>query len=227
MFSWHLAPFWLLLLLLPALASAGAEENEWRLKRSKRGIDVYTRPIEGSKYHEFKGVTMVQASMASVLAILDDAPACPRWLHLCKSSRVLTQISETERIFYQVTDLPFPARTRDLVMHAKVTFAEEGSILISMQTRPDHIAKTKYIRIKEAPGSYLLEPTPEGIRLTWIQRANPAGRLPAWLVNRLVKDIPYKSLRAFRRLTQEPPYRDATFKYDDQGRPYALNRPRQ
>ena len=202
----------------------------------------------------------VPGTVASALAILDDTQACTKWLHRCIESRVLTQVSNVERIFYQATGLAFPAQSRDAVLRARVSYKTDRSVLITMTALSEppgyfpeehspeehspqkHPPQEKHIRITNAHGSYLLEPLlPEAdmdgddngnqgrvqqrSRLTWQQYIDPAGSLPSWIVNRMLTDLPYKSLQAFRKLITTQPYRDTTFGYDSEGIPDSLIKP--
>jgi hypothetical protein len=89
---------------------------------------------------------------------------------------------------------------------------------------PDEIPQTKHVRIREAFGTYILEPTRENkLRVTWQQYADPGGALPAWLVNSMLTDLPFKSLRAFRELVQQSPYREARLVYGPDGTPTGIN----
>ena len=89
-----------------------------------------------------------------------------------------------------------------------------------MNSIPDEIPLTKHVRIREAFGTYILEPTRENkLRVTWQLYVDPGGALPAWVVNSMLTDLPFKSLRAFRELVQQSPYRDARLVYDPDGTP--------
>ena len=88
---------------------------------------------------------------------------------------------------------------------------------------PAEIPVTKHIRVRDALGSYLLEPVADNrTRVTWQMYVDPAGALPAWLVNSMLTDLPYRSLKNFRELVRQPPYSLAYFKYDDQGTPIEI-----
>ncbi len=217
-----LALCWATFLLMTA-GHAHADVGEWALKKSEDGIEVFTRPSENSAYKEFKAITEIAMPVASVMAVLQDTDACPRWLHRCVESRVITQISTVERTFYQVSKLPFPARSRDAIFHASVTMDNNGLVIVSMDTLPDELPPTDHVRIREAYGTYHLEPIADATtRVTWVQMVNPAGALPAWMVNQLLTDMPYKSLKNLRDLATEPPYRQARFTRDDHGAPTGL-----
>ena len=200
-----------------------ATDNAWQLDISEDGIKVYTREVEGSKYREFKGVVDLDAGLPSAVGVLDNAAACVEWLHLCEESRVLDKRGWSERFIYQVSDLPFPASTRDAIFLARIRQGADGHIHVTLDSRPDFIPQTRYVRIRESHGEYLLQPMPNGkTRLTWTMYIDPAGRLPAFMVNRLLTDIPLESLRNFRDTVKQDKYRVLEFRYDDNGNPVGL-----
>jgi len=212
----------LLLLYLPQPLAAA----DWQTRLEKDGILVESRPAQGSRYEEFRASLVMNAEPAHVIALLQDNSACSDWLYRCTESRLLESVSKTERYFYQSTGLPFPARARDAVFHARVLYNSDRTISVNMQAAPDRLPETDKVRIREARGTYLLQPLGEGrLQLTWQQYIDPAGALPAWLVNRLLTDIPFRSLDALRDLVRQPPYAGAFFDYDGDGIPVELHVP--
>lgn len=200
------------------VASQTAESAAWELDRDEEGIKVYTREVEGSRYREFKGVTEMETSLASAVGLLDDTSACQDWLYLCETSRVLDQKSWSERFIYQISDLPFPASRRDAIFKATISQPDLQEIRIDLSSRPDYIPETDHVRIHESQGFYLLQVIDDDtVRLTWAMYINPAGSLPAFLVNRLLTDIPFKSLLNFREVVNQQKYQVLDFKYNEQG----------
>ncbi len=87
-----------------------------------------------------------------------------------------------------------------------------------MTARPELLPETRHVRLRDAWGTYLLEPTDsEKTKITWQQYVDPAGALPRWLVNSMLTDLPYRSLKAFRELVTRPPYSNAAWIVDDNG----------
>ena len=208
----------LLCLPLPLVAA------DWKTRADKNGILVESRPAQDSRYEEFRATVVMTAEPAHVIALLQDNSACGDWLYRCTESRLLESVSTTERYFYQSTGLPFPAKARDAVFHARVLYNSDRTISVNMRAVPDRLPETDMVRIREARGTYLLQPLGDGrLRLTWQQFIDPAGALPAWLVNRLLTDIPFKSLDALRDLIRQPPYADAFFDYDSNGVPIEIH----
>ena len=99
---------------------------------------------------------------------------------------------------YQVTDLPFPIRSRDVIFHVMVTYNQDRSVLVSLQAKPQRLEETRYVRITDAFGYYLFQPLAENrTRMTWQLYVDPAGSLPAWVVNSMLTEIPTFHSRTF------------------------------
>jgi hypothetical protein len=60
------------------------------------------------------------------------------------------------------------------------------------------------------------------LRLTWTQYIDPAGSLPAFMVNALLTDVPFNSLKKFREVVKKEKYRNARFIFDESGTPIDL-----
>ena len=206
----------LVFVLLLTPLRAAADDHAWTVSLDKDEVTVELRREPGKSYRSFRATTEINAGQASAIALLQDHRVCTQWLYRCEESRILQQLSPKERLFYQVTDLPFPARSRDAVFHAVIQYHPDDSVEVIMTAAPEELAATGHVRITEATGSYLLEALPGNrTRVTWQQYVDPAGALPAWLVNSMMNDLPYKSLIAFRELVLSPPYASARFVYDD------------
>lgn len=207
-----------MLLAVPALAA------EWQLRKQADGISVYSKAVPGSKYHAFKGQTLVDATPVAALALLDDTSRGTEWIHGCIESTMLASNGPLGRFIYQVTDLPFPARTRDAIFKAEVQIVSDGKIRVSLVAVPHFIEEDRYIRIEQSAGEYLLEAISDRqTRVTWEQHVDPAGALPSFVVNSMLTDLPYNSLKAFRELVREDRYQRATISFGDSGKPDGLN----
>tara|TARA_Y100001934_G_C12226821_1_gene713403 strand:- start:92 stop:619 length:528 start_codon:yes stop_codon:yes gene_type:complete len=156
--------------------------------------------------------------LASVLAALADIPACPNWMHRCQTARVLETGSRQERVVHQVTDLPFPVKSRDLVF--RVTLESDGpAVVIRLEALPDHIPEERgTVRIRKSHGHYRLEETAGGTRITWQQFVDPAGRMPAFLARGMMTDVPIKSLRSLSSWARESRYAGFRLLRDADGR---------
>ncbi|MFQ5787419.1 MAG: START domain-containing protein, partial [Thermodesulfobacteriota bacterium] len=71
-------------------------------------------------------------------------------------------------------------------------------------------------RIKKSTGSYKLKPlTDSTIEVTWQHHTEPGGGIPKWLVNSLLVDTPFKTLKNLRKIVQEDKYKKTKLKYSE------------
>jgi hypothetical protein len=199
------------------------ERSDWILRKDKVGIQVYSRKIEGFAYREFRGIVELESTLAASLALFNDADACVDWLYRCESASVLQRTGISQRHVYQVSDLPFPAATRDVIVKVELQEYKANSIRVVLQSAPDFIEATSFVRIRDFYGTYLLQQLDEHhLRLTWTQYIDPEGRLPAFMVNALLTDVPFNSLRKFSEIVKKEKYRHARFVFDENNSPIDL-----
>jgi START domain len=209
----------ILVMFLCSIVANGSAKEQWELVKDEDGIKVFLKPDPGSKIKEFKGVTNINSSLDSILAVLYDADACPKWLHNCREATRLADIGFYEAYIYQVVDFPFPAKDRDLVLHTVMTQdPETKDVTIKLNSTPDYIPDTKNFRIKKSTGYYFLKPKPDGtVEVTWQHFTDPGGRVPTWIVNSLLVDTPFQTLKNLKKIVHEQKYQKAKLKYSSEG----------
>lgn len=196
-------------------------EQQWRQEIDQEGIRIDTRAVGDSDIREFRAQVRVDAPVAAVLALLDDVPSFADWIEGCSDARLIGQHHFLHRLTYQVNDMPWFVSDRDLVMEVSVQELESGHFLLLLSNRPDAFPDQGLVRVNRASGYYLLKPEAEGgTWLTWEQHMEPGGELPAWLVNQLLVDIPFNSLKKLREILEDSasPFRQARLERDEHGR---------
>jgi len=215
--------FVLCLLAAAPLAAQNTQADWGEPIKDSEGIRVFARPVSGSAFKAFRAEVELTASLDSVLALMDDFPACTRWVHQCKEGRLLEETGFNDKTFYQATNMPFPVKDRDYILRAQLFMHDDKQgVNLTLSARPQAIPETVDIRLQEISGHYDFrkDVNQEGIQIThlvWEQHIDPAGKIPTWLVNALLVDIPFNSLRDFRALVSEEPYKSARLSYDDSG----------
>lgn len=199
--------------------STRSANAEWELAKDKDGIKVFLKTVPGSKIKEFKGMTNIKSSLDSILAVLNDTEACPKWIHNCKDAFKLSEISFNEGYVYQVINFPFPVKDRDLILHSVMTQdVDTNQVTIKLTAVPDYIPETRNVRIKKSDGLYLLKPLPDrSIEVTWQHHTEPEGGIPKWIVNSLLVDTPFKTLNNLREIVKEEKYQRARLQYSSNG----------
>ncbi len=218
------------LALLLNFSELTAANYDWKLFHEVNGVKVYVRDIDRNNIVEFKGITRINASIDSILAVLRDHPACPDWFHHCDRAEIIQNVSFTERYHYQQCSLPFLLKKRDFIFHSFLTQNPlTDTFVITLIASPDYcIHKTSSqcrainsstdIRVRSAYGYILLEPLHDATtRVTWNQHTDPGGMIPTFLINQLAQDVPLKSLTNLRKIVQARKYQLSRLIYDHRG----------
>jgi len=195
--------------------------STWQLEKESAGISIYTRAVQGSDIREFKGELVIDTSLASLLAVFQDIEKFPQWNHQCSQAALLKKPNVNELYHYQNLNLPFPVKNRDLVIYSKVQHAKDKIIIHSRIVKNfcttqslalcEKIKKSNNIKVNYAKGTHQFIPQKSGgVKVIWQQHIDPAGKIPAFLVNKLLIDVPYITLNKLRKFVKQPKYQKVT-----------------
>jgi len=188
----------------------------WTLKKEASEIRVYTSKVVGSKFLAVSATMVIESSSASIVALLMDLENCSKWSKLCEESYIQERVSNTETFVYSHNNIPFPGVDRDAVTHV---FWEHDKLtgVVSMVSRATtgRIPKVKgVIRITEALAKWRFTPQGDGTLLVEsFAHVNPASQMPLWLLNRLVVNSPYKTMKSIRSYLAKGIYDDAKLNF--------------
>jgi hypothetical protein len=74
--------------------------------------------------------------------------------------------------------------------------------------------KKGFVRMPKMDGYFLFRPlAPGSVEVTLQVIADPGGRIPDWIANLIMRDIPYYSLKNLRAVANEPRFRDRHLDY--------------
>lgn len=200
-----------LVALLGAMTAFASESATPRLVLDKEGIRVWAYEVPGSPLYGFKAVTTVHSRLSSIVGLITDTEAAPRWLYRTSEVETLQRnegdMSFTVRV---VTDFPWPFKNREAVVAGKITQDPR-----TMQVRIDSRRVGGYVALKgnvsmpDVQGSWIFRPLGQGqVEITMTGHADPGGNLPPALINLLIQEHPYRSLSALRELIASPEYQE-------------------
>ena len=194
-----------------------ADEQGWELQRDKDGIQVHTRPVEGSPYDTVRTTTrMMDVRLSSLVALIEDAPACMDWADSCAESYLVERLSESESLVYTHNDMPFPVKDRDVVAQVKWT-QDAASFEVEMNSvatvgNMDEVRGR--LRLIEAVASWNFAPQADGSVLISNQaHIDPGSALPGWVTNMLLIDAPFETMKSFVSEVANPKYVDAQLSF--------------
>ena len=205
-----------LFLLWTMLAFSSDNANAWELAKEGNGIKVYTRPVDGSNFKEYKGIMTLDASVSSLVALIDDTPAYPDWIDTCIEGKTIKRISPAESYTYTVNKAPWPVSNRDAVVRNVIRQDRETLVVtIEITGIPDFVPpKAGLTRVKYIKGFWQLRPLEEGkVEVIYQVHNEPGGKLPSWLVNSVVVNQPYRTLLNMKKMVKESRYREKKYEF--------------
>jgi hypothetical protein len=169
-------------LLLAPMAGAG----EWQLVKDTGNLRVERRPYAGSSLAELRGVTVVQATLNEVMALLRDAPFNQQWVYRSGGARILEERGYAQVYVYGIVDAPLPLRDRDTVV--RFDYAQDpvsGVITVGITNFPEFAPEESgLVRVPDFGGFWRLQPRQGGrVEVTYQVRGDPGGWVPLWLAN--------------------------------------------
>lgn len=239
---WHrpTSLFVSLFFCLPVFAELPSETAEWDLKRDKDGVRIYSIQVSNSDFEAFKAVTVLDAPLQNVMAVMADPESCIEWVHGCVHSEGLGGDDFADRYAYSVNDLPWPAQDRDYVIriqtlterHRAVEQAADGpaglTIVMMLGAVPDKRDRLNdKVRVEHSDTLYRFHEDAGGrTHMTWLQHTEPNGALPGWLVNSLAIDIPFNSMVRLEKLAGTARYQNHEFIFNTAGELIGVEQPK-
>lgn len=202
-------------------AQVDGVDYSWEEKRDKDEIKIFTSEVSGSPYRAVRGEMTIKGTVAALVALVDDLPNCPNWADLCKESRLVKTVSETEKFIYVYNDAPFPVKDRDVVVHVFWS-KNQASGKISMRSSATNTEVSELlepitnsaIRLNNAVSQWHFTPLEDGnVLVESFAHINPNGPTPAWITNLLLVGSPFKTMTNMRNIIQAGDYSDAIERY--------------
>lgn len=187
-----------------ARAAEATQPGPWEKVRDDNGITVVRRPMPGTSLHEFRGTGLIEAPIAAILGVLNDAEHRTEWMKEAVAQVTIEQQGDSRVIFYSRTAAPWPVADRDVILQATTTFDTEKKMVrieIESVTHPKWPPFPKLVRMPFLRGHWYFWPENGGkwTRAEYQVHANPAGMLSDWIINMVSKKIPHDTLSALRK----------------------------
>ena len=211
--------FFFISLSIHAAPALDPNDTKWELQKDEDNIQVYFKDVENSDVQAFMGKMKMNASVSSIVKVMQDDDTCVDWVQGCISARGVNEATFREAIQYGINHLPWPADDRDYVNIVSTRDnTETGEIIISLEAVTGHVPLLENnVRLTEMTIRYYLLPTSDNTtEVIWVQHTEPGGNIPGWLVNMLLLDIPFYSLTRLEAVAQKPEYSSVEFIYNEE-----------
>ncbi len=187
--------------LFATLSHAQKPQPDWQIIENYDDILVYSAAVSGSKIIKVKTKVTIAASLESIRLILDDAPRRHQWVPHLGHSKVLQQLSNTERLEYSHFIAPWPASDRDFVYRIHLQQQSDRQLIFQMRSEVNALMpeQTGIIRAELVESVYTMTAlSPELTQVELIFHADPKGWLPIWIINIIQRHLPFMMLKNLR-----------------------------
>ncbi len=186
----------------PVDGAARGEEPGWERIRHERGVRVWRRDSEGDALVSFRGKTLVQASLAKVLAVISGSDRLCEWRSNCVRAFRIDRLGEARQVVYYRVGSPVPfVKDRDAVVDARCEGDGHGGVRCPFR-ETKHArdpAPKDAIRMPRISGYWQVDPRGDGTcEVTYELSADPGGAIPTWLYNLASRKLPYRALTGLK-----------------------------
>lgn len=191
----------LLFFSLFTVLNKGLFAQTWELEKDKEGIQVFTRKVEGYAIKEYKAVTTLKTTVATLANLLKDHKNLKSWFVKCPISKRLKKVSEDEYYVYFLNDAPWPVSDRDNITKMTFELLENGTQLVHLKCVPDYLPqKSGIVRLPRMQAQWAFEPNANGmVKVTQQVLADLGGKVPGWLINFAIVEAPFETLCNLRK----------------------------
>lgn len=191
-------------------SQAALAENPWEFVKEQDGIMRYKHVVEGSKFEEYKAVTVVDANMAQVGAVFRDILSYPKWMASISDAGITRKHNQNDMDIYFVLDFPWPATDRDTVLMTRTKIdPETGRVIIKTEdyVDPEVPEKKDLVRIPHLLQFFTMDYVDtDKTEVSYSIHLEAGGNLPPSAVELDLKNAPFKSLRNLRTFVHEDKY---------------------
>ena len=190
-----LKQFSILIVLVLACQQLQAQYN-WKLAKSKNGINVYTSPVSNSSFKSVKVECTLTGTYAKLIGLLQDVSGFEDWIYNNKTSRLLKKFSSTDFVYYSETSMPIPFANRDVVIRMQIrTDSLPRFLSIQGSNQEEYMPEIPgRERIPHYKASWKVTmPTANSLQILYLMEVDPGGSLPAWLANSFADKGPFNT----------------------------------
>ncbi len=204
---------WGLILGLGLMVTARAENgvDSYELARDRSGVKVWTQVIPGYPIRGFKAQTVVRSSLGALVGLIMDTDNIQSWGYRMKRMDILRRDDQAQTfVLRALTDFPWPLADRDVILAGSIV-QDPKTLVVSIASHsiqdPAYPPYSDLVRMPDMEGLWEFKPLGKGlVEVTMVGRADPGGAIPSGVVNLVIQETPYMTLRNLRKAIADPQY---------------------
>lgn len=175
------------------------------LRKDQDDIKVFICKTKNSKLKSIHATFSVNVSSIELTNLVRDVAGYNNWQYNTMNAHALEVVSYNELIYYAEIVAPWPISNRDLVVHLKIKKDSlTNDIIISANSIPEYLPNKKgIVRVPMSTSQWIIRPiTESSASVDYTMLINPGGSVPAWMVNMVAEEAPYKSFRDLKEIIE-------------------------
>ncbi len=187
---WSFSLILFCLFFIPVL-NAATPEGDFRILKSRKGIDLYYRWMampDGNRVRQMKAVLEVEGTPSEVMSLLKDEQKAVRWISGAEAYENLTQAGGSDWFSYLLLSVPWPLSDQDAILEYHSYANERGETVVDFACRPDYLDPVDGVsRMKDITGSFVIRPLPGGkCILECYFLSHKRSVIPVWLTDPII-----------------------------------------
>lgn len=154
-------------------------------------------------FKEVRVETIIHAPIDSVVAFVTNIDNYKNWMFKCQDSKMLKSYQADDYIYYVEIDMPYPTTNRDVVIRSNYIWTvDKKSFHITSKAENDFLAKDDdFVRVEELETEWKIEEiSPGKTRVIHLNKINPGGNLPLWMINLAAETGPMKTVKKLKKI---------------------------
>ncbi len=173
--------------------------GEWQKILQQDGVEIYLADVPNSKFKAFRSIGVVKGNIEKYLSLFREVGEMKKWHPKIIEKTYIREVSDIEAVTYQVDEIPWPAKNRDLILNNKLYVDKDEKclkVLLYSIEDPNYPPTDKYVRASVTWAVFSVKPqTKDSTYIDFMIHADPKGEIPAWIVNQIQRKWPFKFLK--------------------------------
>jgi hypothetical protein len=197
-----------ILLTTSPVAEAAKRGAGWEQVMTQEGVAVERKTVPGSPLFAFRGEGVFDLPIGKLVTVLKTAEIAAEWVDLMLEHRVVRAVEPDKNLIYESYGLPWPIDDRDYVMYETMGYdAAQKVFTIDYKSVEDAALPPKkgFVRAVAFQTYWRLEKISDTQTKIEVEvHTDPKGALPAWLINLIQKDWPWKTISGLVKRAAKP-----------------------
>lgn len=209
-------PYYIVVLICLLLQTTAQCQEDWKLKKDKNGIQVYSRKTPNFKFDELKVDCIFEGKISQLAAVILDVNNQYQWVYKTAKSELLKQVTDADLFYYSEIECPWPFDNRDLIARMTITQNTSTKILsIVAKSVDDYLPRKKnLVRVKYSSALWTITPlTNAQFKVEYKIQIDPGDGVPAWILNMFATNGPYESFKNLKDKIMLPAYAAVKFPF--------------